>query len=613
MELKQQLHRNFPFTFDPAHKTITVTATTDQPVYRVGSNRKGYIEVLEISNDAIDFTRLNDGAPFLKNHKTDDLTDVIGVVERAWVEGNQLAASVRFSNRDDVANIVKDVEDGILRNISIGYDVYEEKEIGKQGDIPILQATRWTPYEISAVPIGADASSHFRSLETTEQQTIIKEGKEMEKEIETKTEEVRALPQINPDEVIHAERSRIGEITKLCRSANLTSDFAEKLIGDGASIEIARSLILDEVIKNQPKVSNTTSLKDAGENFRSGVEAAVLIRAGKEKDDTKNEYRGMSLMRMAEEALMISGQSCRGASQLEIAKRALHSTSDFPLALSNVVNKTLQKAYEVAPEVYPAICRVISVVDFKQISSIGGGEFSELDEIVEGAEYKYGTLGESQETFAITTFGKLFQLTRKVLINDDLNFLTATPTKMGRAAARKVGDLVWRVLTANANMSDGNALFSSAHSNISTGAITIAAVNAAKLLMNGQKDITSQQVLNIRPVNLIVPTALELTAKTLMAAVNDPDATSKIKPNIFANAYSVIADARLDQSSAAQWYLQADPNIEDSIVLGYLNGQSAPYLEQQVGFEVDGISYKVRIDAAAKAVGWKGLVRSSGV
>lgn len=610
MELNTNQTRNFPLTYNTENNTVSVVFSTGARVLRTGN--KPYFEELTISNDAIDFSRLNAGANIIDSHNTTTVRNVIGVVESAGIENGEAVARIRFSERDDVAGIVKDVRDGILKNISVGYSIQKAEKRGEESGYPIFNATRWMPAELSFVIVPADLNAQVRSEDLTEQQTIM-EGNKMEKEDIKTQDETRSAPVINPDEVIRAERSRIGEITKLCRSANLTSDFAEKLIGDGASIESARSLILDEVIKNQPKVSNTTTLKDAGENFRAGIESAVLIRAGKEKNDEKNEFRGMTLLRMAEEALVISGQSCRGLNKEEITSRSFHTTSDFPLALANVASKSLQKAYETAPERWTEIARIIPVSDFKQITMVGGGEFSDLDEIVEGAEYKHGTLTEAKETFQIATFGKLFSITRQVIIDDDLNFLTDAPAKMGKAAARKIGDLVWAVLNNNAAMSDGVALFHANHGNLGSGAINIASLEAAELLMTTQKDINGQQGLNIQPRNLIVPRSKNRTALTLMAATNDPDATSKIRPNTFAGAFNVVSDPRLDATSTSVWYLQADPNAYDSIVVGFLNGNQSPYMEQLSSFDRDGVSFKVRIDAAAKAVGYKGLVKSTGV
>lgn len=125
-----------------------------------------YLEELDMSESAIDMTRLNSGAPLLNTHKRGDLSSVIGVVERAWVEkGGKAAASLRFSQRDDVKPIEQDVADRIIRNVSVGYDIHEVTEMprDKATGYRVMRATKWSPFELSLVPVGADGRAQTRA------------------------------------------------------------------------------------------------------------------------------------------------------------------------------------------------------------------------------------------------------------------------------------------------------------------------------------------------------------------------------------------------------------------------------------------------------------------
>ncbi|EFI5415463.1 hypothetical protein GY539_003643, partial [Escherichia coli] len=46
--------------------------------------------------------------------------------------------------------------------------------------------------------------------------------------------------------------------------------------------------------------------------------------------------------------------------------------------------------------------------------------------------------------------------------------------------------------------------------------------------------------------------------------------------------------------------------------VAYLDGIDTPYLEEQEGFTVDGVAWKVRIDAGVAALDYRGLLKSSG-
>jgi hypothetical protein len=238
--------------------------------------------------------------------------------------------------------------------------------------------------------------------------------------------------------------------------------------------------------------------------------------------------------------------------------------------------------------------------------------FEKLDEIPESGEYKHGTIGERAESIKLATYGKLFSITRQAIINDDLTAFTDIPRKMGRAAARTVGDLVFSILIDNPAMSDSVALFHADHNNLASSgtAITAASVGAGRTAMRTQKDGTA--TLNIRPSFLIVPAAQEDTARVLMTSETDPSKTNSRVPNPVRGAAEIIVDARLDDASTTAWYLAADPNTFDTIEVGYLDGIAAPFLDQQDGWTIDGVEYKVRIDAAAAPLEFRTLYKNPG-
>lgn len=94
---------------------------SDEPYERQSKELGVYDEILVISEDAIDFSRLNSGAcAFLKDH---DPEKVLGVITKAWIEGNKVKCKVKFSEREEVQAIVKDIQAGIMTCTSIGYSI----------------------------------------------------------------------------------------------------------------------------------------------------------------------------------------------------------------------------------------------------------------------------------------------------------------------------------------------------------------------------------------------------------------------------------------------------------------------------------------------------------
>ena len=188
------------------------------------------------------------------------------------------------------------------------------------------------------------------------------------------------------------------------------------------------------------------------------------------------------------------------------------------------------------------------------------------------------------------------------------------------AASRKVADVVYAVLTANAAMGDGLALFVAGHSNYvasgSGAAPGQATIAAGVLAMGTQKDIQGLARLNIRPEFFIAPKALEGGAEVFFNSFQFSDSDTiatdsslaATRYNVYSGTYFTrVYESRLDDALATGWYLAAGMQTEMTVKVFFLDGVEAPYLEEKQGWNVDGVEYKVRIDAVAKALDWRGL------
>lgn len=423
-------------------------------------------------------------------------------------------------------------------------------------------------------------------------------------------------------EQIESRLDAARQIRQLAAIAHMPEE-AEPLIVAGIAPEQASKLLSREMAKRDAAlpVDNTCRggvIADGRDRFKAGIGGALAIRAGLEKDDPKNEFRGFSMLEIARACLMQAGASSIPGSKMGMVAMAItHSTSDFPYLLQDTAEKAMLKGYSEAEETFQAWTRVGRLADFKPASRVGMSEFSDLEEVKEGSEFKHGTLGERREQIQLATYGKLFSISRQAIINDDLAAFSDIPRKMGRAAPRKVGDLVYAILTGNPNMADGTALFHANHSNLagSAAALSLATVGAGRTAMGRQTDSSgSANALNIRPRYLIVPMTLEDAAGVMLNSEYDPDTANKLQRYNPARGWNLtlVSDARLDGSSTTAFFLSADQNTFDTVEVAYLDGNPNPYLEQQNGWTVDGVEFKVRLDAAVKALDWRTLYKNAG-
>jgi hypothetical protein len=352
------------------------------------------------------------------------------------------------------------------------------------------------------------------------------------------------------------------------------------------------------------------------DRFRAAAGESLLIRAGLTQGNVHGgrDLASLSLRELARECLVRAGIKVPGNS-MEMIGRSL-TTSDFPKILANTANKALMSGWESAEETWNQWCGVGQVSDFSPHSMVRAGEMDDLQEIPEGVEYKYSSFTEAQEQYQIATFGRIVPISRQSIINDDVGALTDALAKRGEAASRKIGDVVYAVLTANPAMGDSVDLFHNDHGNLLPAAeVGVESLGSAIAAMKLQKDLDGKRRLNVRPRFFLAPVTLEgdseqFFTSTGLTYTGSTDAAKAPSNPYTGNYFTRVYEPRLDDDSTTAWYL-AGPKGK-TVVVFFLNGIRAPYLESKEGWTVDGVEYKVRIDVGAKAVDWRAMAKNPG-
>lgn len=654
---------------DEASRTFDVLWTTGAQVRRYSWSRdEEFDEELVVSPNAMRMDRLNAGAPFLNSHSSWSLRDILGVVEDGSIriEGGKAYARIRLSERDDVEPIWRDIKDGIIRNVSVGYRIHKFERVAKAdrtdgGERALYRAVDWEPLEISAVAIGADPGAGMRSdagqsdtrrnpciLITREspaapvattpkghamsEQTTTAGADERSSTAQTRAPQASPVPAPAPVidvEAIRAdERARAAEIGTICARHGLDTAFRDQLIRDGVSMDRARTLILDQLVETDP-ITRTVETAPAqargtGERdgqYRDAVSEALMHRGDPGQHQLgagAREFRGLSLMEMARHALERTGTRTGGMSKMELAGIALgqravgyHGTSDFPAILANVANKTLRGAYDSSPRTFAAWGRRATITDFKPVQRTQLGGAPDLQKVLESGEFQYGTMGEGKEVYALASYGRIIAITRQALINDDLDAFTRVPAAFGASAADLESDIVYAILMQNPAMGDGTALFHASHGNLGTAAVVSEAALAAAWRAFGQQKGIEDRLISILPRFILVPPGNRSVEARKQITATTPGNTSDV--NTFAGRMEVIEEPRLIPSTGQDpWFLAADPSRIDTVEYAYLDGQEGLFTETRMGFEVDGIEIKARHDFAAKAIDWRGLYKNPG-
>ena len=106
------------------------------------------------------------GGPFLDNHRAASTRDILGVIEKAEIAREGLIFRARLRDNEAADAVLRSIADGTIRGVSVGYTVQAWREERRGRGVRRI-AARWTPLEISAVAIPADAAARFRQLRRT--------------------------------------------------------------------------------------------------------------------------------------------------------------------------------------------------------------------------------------------------------------------------------------------------------------------------------------------------------------------------------------------------------------------------------------------------------------
>jgi HK97 family phage prohead protease len=236
-------------------RTVEVAFSSETPVERWWGT-----EILDHGAGSVRMARMKNGAASLMNHDTEQL---IGVVEEARIDSDKVGrAKVRFGNSALAKEKYQDVQDGILRHISVGYMVHKiETTTDGKGGNEVDRVTDWEPVEISFVAVPADPTVGVgRSAEVREFPVAI-DRKEVKSKTATAVEEKR-MPEPT-QAAAAAEVPNYGpvaaQIMKLGREYNIdAAPYLEKQ----ASIDEVKTIFADIVLARAKEKGKTSGVAE---------------------------------------------------------------------------------------------------------------------------------------------------------------------------------------------------------------------------------------------------------------------------------------------------------------------------------------------------------------
>ena len=519
---------------------------------------------------------------FFKNHDR-SVESAVGSIINLRKDADGVYADVRFGSDDGSQLIAQKYREGLLTDVSIGYDIKDYKVEEKPNERDMVTVTSYEIRELSAVGVGFDKGAKQRSQETKD----IPMNKEFlerlatleamtERSVEENTELKRMLSEkLDADKVeiaqLRAEKDELvrqADINTLANANDVDEAIRSKFLGN-KNLKV-EEFLREALASKKPEVIVQVGDTSNRSDMLLAIEDSLAMRFGLDVKDAHKDVDMFRTATMSDIAKAVTGAT--GYNKDAIAERAMVS-ADIPLLLLNVGNRMLEMEFEASAGTYRQFVKEVDVSDFRSMTDITTGVGGRLDKITERGELKNKNKAEASETWNIESFGNQFDITRKMIINDDLGAFQSLLAEFGAMAGTTANGLVYDLLLERGDyasylMADGFAVFNTAeHGNKASGALDATTLSAGRLAMTKHKAIDGNTPLNIAPRDLIIgstnaQTAFELNASTASLADNKNSGVV----NYHQGAFNIIVDAEI---GADEWFLGASRR---TIKVGYLAG-----------------------------------------
>ena len=573
--------------------------------------------------------------PILSDHFR-SVEYVAGQSDSVDIGDNDINVSGKlYSNVEEaVAKIVAKAQSGYKWQASVGVKPSRVDEVMEDGEVtvngqtfqgPLFVARESVLKETSIVVFGAAENTdvNITAKNSIKEAIMPKETKAVptkavEPEVVSSPEENPTTPiqatavapvvtPVAPIEATEAEKAvevirkatgnemnRINAINALtCKDPEIKA----KAINDGISAIEAELLFIRAERPQAPAV--ITGNVEAGN--AKVIEAKALLSCGMHEDVLAKSFneqtmdialtgrRSSSIKAFIQACCNAEGITCPQISASpEEWVNAGFSTQSLSGILGNIANKFLKIPFGKNGDFASVLraCKEYSLNDLKENTMYRMQTGKKLPEVPGGGPVELDSLTESDSTIQAKTHGKRIGLTRKMMINDDMNAFAMLPQKLGIDAHDEFTDQFVTLIETTAVAS----FFAGGNGNVdtSTAGVNVAGYTIMQTLFAAMTDDNDKQI-GARPVAVIMPSALSPAAQQMFistnlfrSGMNETGSADVIQGdgNPFQNNYEVIQIAKLTE--AAVWYGLTDPARISAFNVGFLNGQRNPFVDTAV-------------------------------
>lgn len=377
---------------------------------------------------------------------------------------------------------------------------------------------------------------------------------------------------------------------------------------------------------------------DAPEVRGRQIEAAMLRASGhwsdkalvatfgeKVVEGSEKIPKAVGLKYLVHEFLRANGQyvhagvfdddTIRAAMRLDqrlLASGSGFSTLSMSGTLSNLANKTLQRAFQETPSIFRRFCRTVPHSDFKIHTKYRVSHLGDLEKISATGEIPHTERSEASYTNQVETYGRMMALTRQMMRNDDLGAFLDIPLEFGSSSARTLEKSVFTKLLDNTDLFfdsapsaplKANALASGAGS-----ALSPTSLGSAETLFWSQEDELGNPVSFTPSLLLTAPAkhrdAVNITTKTTVVAAGNVVSGEEVRiSNEYVGEFEAvrspwIASTAISGASSNKWFLLSAPTGPHALMeVAFLDGRQTPTIDSaDTDFNTLGYQWRVVYD-----------------
>jgi len=406
--------------------------------------------------------------------------------------------------------------------------------------------------------------------------------------------------------------------------------------GDGRS-RFAEDAAMGLALRAGAKIKNPSPAVTALASYPLFAIAGRCLEMSGEKVDPYSDREETALRAMeagANRGRTVSYGANESARYIRAGGASATRPGDFPHILSNLANKFIDSVELDEDYSYPAISAVLptGLDNFKATPLINKGTVDEMDEVGDGATAN--ELGISEELLSylfMQRYRNKFGWTPVLVANDDMNAFAESMLGFATAWQRTQNRRVLSILTANAALLDGTALFAD-RANAAAGGATNnndrtsggtpsdAEWEAMSILYSDIAGVGSTARVRGALNTVLVPTGtVQFNALRMFAPFGqlgeEKVAVTTATTGIFRGSVNVVADSELRANSAVIWYGLRSPTVINTatVVRAYFNGfgeQGRRETWYDPERQTTWISLEGRIAVAAK--NWRYAIRNAG-